>query len=214
MQSAVLARYGSGAQSREAFEIVSPIAGRVLRVVQPSAGLVSPSAPLLELGDPAELEVVVDVLTEDAVRIAPRAKVVLDRWGGPWTLAAHVRLVEPSAFTRLSALGVEEQRVSVVIDFDEPLERRAELGDGYRVETNIVTWAKDDVIAIPSSAAFRQGDGWAVFVAADQRARVRRVELGRRSASEVQVLSGVSEGEQVVVHPSDKVEDGVRIATR
>ena len=214
MQNAVLARYSSGAQSREAFAIVSPIAGRVLRVIQPSAGLVSPSAPLLELGDPAELEVVVDVLTEDAVRIGPHAKVVLDRWGGPWTLAAHVRVVEPSAFTRLSALGVEEQRVSVVIDFDEPLERRAALGDGYRVEANIVTWAKDDVVAIPASAAFRQGDGWAVFVAADDRARIRKVELGRRSASEVQVVSGVSEGDQVVVHPSDKVEDGVRIATR
>lgn len=212
--SAVLARYGDGAKGRDAFDVVSPIAGRVLRVIQSSAGMVAPGAPLLELGDPTELEAVVDVLTEDAVRIPPRAKVVLDRWGGAWTLAAHVRLVEPSAFTRLSALGVEEQRVSVVIDFDEPLERRAALGDGFRVEARIATWQKDDAIAIPSSAAFRQGEGWAVFVALDGRARLRSVEIGRRSASEVQIVSGVAEGDKVVVHPSDKVEDGVRIATR
>jgi HlyD family secretion protein len=145
MASAVLARYGGAAQGQDAFDITSPIAGRVLRVIQASAGMVSASTPLIELGDPTELEVVVDVLTEDAVRIPPRAKVVLDRWGGPWTLAAHVRVVEPSAFTRLSALGVEEQRVSVIVDFDEPLERRAELGDGYRVEAHIVTWESSDV---------------------------------------------------------------------
>jgi HlyD family secretion protein len=176
--------------------------------------MVSPSTQLVELGDPTELEVVVDVLTEDAVRIPPRGKVVLDRWGGPWPLAAHVRIVEPSAFTRLSALGVEEQRVSVVIDIDEPVERRADLGDGYRVEAHIVTWQKDDVIVVPSSAVFRQGEGWATFVASQGRARLQMVELGRRNASEVQITAGLSPGDKIVVHPSDKVEEGVRIATR
>jgi len=213
MARAVLARYGDAAKGGEAFEIVSPIAGRVLRVMQSSAGTVLPSTPLLELGDPAELEVVVDVLTEDAVTIPPRAKVVLDRWGGPWPLAAHVRLVEPSAFTRLSALGVEEQRVSVVIDFDEPVERRTELGDGYRVEARIVTWEKDGVTVVPASAVFRQGEGWAVFVATLGRAQRRMVGVGRRNASEVQIVSGLSVGDRVVLHPSDKVEDGVRIAS-
>ena len=214
MATAVLARYGNPSQQRDAFEIASPIEGRVLRVVQSSAGAIAPSTPLIELGDPREMEVVVDVLTEDAVRIPPRAKVVLDRWGGPWTLDAHARIVEPSAFTRLSALGVEEQRVSVVIDFDDPLERRAELGDGYRVEARIVSWENADVIAIPSSAAFRRVDGWAVFVVDQGRARLQKVEIGERSMTEVQILSGVAEGQEVILHPSDKVEDGARIATR
>jgi HlyD family secretion protein len=214
MAGAVLARYGDAARARGAFEIASPITGRVLRVHQASAGMVSPSTPLLELGDPTELEAVVDVLTEDAVRIPPRAKVTLDRWGGPWPLAAHVRVVEPSAFTRLSALGVEEQRVSVVVDFDEPLARRAELGDGFRVESHIVTWQRDDLLAVPSSAIFRQGDGWAAFVVVEGRARLRAVQIGRRSAAEVEVESGLSEGDTVVVHPSDKVGDGVRVGAR
>ena len=214
MASAALGRYGDAARAREAFEIASPIAGRVLRVHQSSGGMVSPSAQLLELGDPTELEAVVDVLTEDAVRIPPRARVTFDRWGGPWPLAAHVRVVEPSAFTRLSALGVDEQRVSVVIDFDEPLARRAALGDGFRVESHIVTWQRDDLLAVPSSATFRQGDGWAAFVVVEGRARLRAVQIGRRSAAEVEVESGLSEGDRVVVHPSDKVEDGVRVGAR
>lgn len=212
MARAALARYGNAAKGGDAFDIVSPIAGRVLRVVQSSAGMVLPSTPLVEVGDPTELEVVADVLTEDAVRITPGAKVILDRWGGPWPLTAHVSVIEPSAFTRLSALGVEEQRVSIVIDFDEPLERRAELGDGYRVEAHIVTWQKDDVMVVPSSAVFRQKEGWATFVAMQGRARLRMLGIGHRSASDVEVTSGLSAGEQVVIHPSDKVEDGVRIA--
>jgi HlyD family secretion protein len=212
MARAALARYGSATKGGDAFDIVSPIAGRVLRVVQSSSGMVLPSTPLVEVGDPTELEVVADVLTEDAVRITPGAKVILDRWGGPWPLAAHVSVIEPSAFTRLSALGVEEQRVSVVIDFDEPLERRSELGDGYRVEAHIVTWQKDDVMVVPSSAVFRQKDGWATFVAAQGRARLQMLGIGHRSASDVEVTSGLSAGDQVVIHPSDKVEDGVRIA--
>jgi len=211
MARAALARYGNATKGGDAFDIVSPIAGRVLRVVQSSAGMVSPSTPLLEVGDPTELEVVADVLTEDAVRITPGAKVILDRWGGPWPLAAHVSVIEPSAFTRLSALGVEEQRVSIVIDFDEPLERRAELGDGYRVEAHIVTWQKDDVLVVPSSAVFRHRDGWATFVAIQGRARLRMLGIGHRSTSDVEVTSGLSAGDQVVIHPSDKVEDSVRV---
>jgi HlyD family secretion protein len=214
MASAALGRYGDAVKARDAFEIPSPISGRVLRVNQSSAGMVAASTPLLELGDPTELEVVVDVLTEDAVRIPPHARVVFDRWGGPWPLAAHVRVVEPAAFTRLSALGVEEQRASVVIDFDDPLERRAALGDGYRVEAHIVTWQGDDAIVVPTSAVFRRAEGWAAFVVAAGRARLRTVALGHRNASEVEIVSGLSEGDEVVVHPSDRIEDGVRVTPR
>ncbi|NOU29011.1 MAG: HlyD family efflux transporter periplasmic adaptor subunit [Polyangiaceae bacterium] len=212
MVGALLARYGDASKGRDAFEIRSPIAGRVLRVLQASAGAVSPSAPLLELGDPTELEVVVDVLTEDAVRIPPRARVVLERWGGPQPLTGHVRLVEPSAFTRVSALGVEEQRVSVVIDFDDPLARRAELGDGYRVEARIVTWQTEDTIVVPASAVFRNGDGWAAFVVANGTASLRPVQVGRRGTFDIQIDSGLNVGDRVIVHPSEKVRDGVRTA--
>jgi HlyD family secretion protein len=214
MAKAALSRYGSGGKASEVFDIVSPIGGRVLKVMQASAATIAPSTPLMEVGDPTDLEVVVDVLTEDAVRVPPGAKVNLDRWGGPWPLAAHVRVVEPSAFTRVSALGVEEQRVAVIIDLDDPVERRAELGDGYRVEAHIVTWQGDNVLTIPSSAAFRQGDGWATFVAADGRARLRMVELGHRSASEIEITRGLTAGDVVIVHPSDSVRDGARVATR
>jgi HlyD family secretion protein len=214
MANAVVARYGEGTKAREAFEIASPVTGRVLRVVQSNAGVVAPSAPLVEVGDPADLEVVVDVLTEDAVRIPPRAKVVLDRWGGAAPLAAHVRVVEPSAFTRLSALGVEEQRVSVVLDFDDPADRRAELGDGYRVEAHIVTWQQDGVLAVPASAVFRKDDGWAVFSVVNGRARIQRVQVGKRNMTEVQIVSGLDDGGQVVIHPSDRVVEGARVTTQ
>jgi HlyD family secretion protein len=213
MARSALSRYGGAAKGGEAFDIVSPVAGRVLRVVQSSGGPVSPSTPLIELGDPRELEVVVDVLTEDAVRIQPGALVVLDRWGGSRPLRAHVSVVEPSAFTRLSALGVEEQRVGVVIDFDEPVDQRAALGDGYRVEAHIVTWQSDKVVVVPSSAVFRQKDGWAVFVIGEGRARLRMVGIGHRGPSDVEATSGLSPGDKVILHPSDKIEDGVRVAT-
>lgn len=211
MASAALARYSGTSKASDAFEVLSPITGRVLRVLQPSAGVVLPSAQLVEVGDPAELEVVVDVLTEDAVRIPHNAKVTLERWGGPWPLAGHVRVVEPSAFTRLSSLGVEEQRVSVVIDFDEPLERRKELGDGYRVEARVVVWAADDVVLLPSSAVFRRSGGWAVYVEEDGIATLRQIEIGQRGTADVQVLSGIEPGARVILHPSDRVAEEVKV---
>jgi HlyD family secretion protein len=206
-----LGRFSS--RGGDEFDVTSPVEGRVLKIFQRSAGVVQAGTPLLEIGDPAALEIVSDVLTSDAVNIRHDAPVIIERWGDA-PLSGHVRLVEPSAFTRLSALGVEEQRVNVVIDLDAPREKWARLGDGYRVETRIVVWAADAVLAVPSGAAFRHGEGWAVFAVSGGRAMLRQVQIGQRSDSEVQILSGLDEGAAVVLHPSDRVSDGTRIVAR
>ncbi len=211
MTRAALARFGG--KGGEQFDITAPTSGRVLRIVQKSAGVVMPGAPLLEIGDDAALEVVSDVLTSDAVRIPAAAKVKLLRWGGE-PLAGHVRTIEPSAFTRVSALGVEEQRASVVIDLDEPHTKWAALGDGYRLDVEIVTWEQPDVLVLPQGAAFRSGDGWAVFVVENGRAVERRVELGHRSTFDAEILSGLGEGTAIVLHPSEKLVDGSRVVAK
>jgi HlyD family secretion protein len=209
---AALARIGS--PSREEFPVRAPVPGQVLRVLQESEAVVQPGAPLLEIGSPQSLEVVVDVLTTDAVHIKPGALVRIERWGGDSTLSGHVHRVEPSAFTQLSALGVEEQRVNVVIDLDPPRQRWARLGDGYRVEVSIVVWEGRDRLIIPGGAVFRQDDGWAAYVLEGGRARLRPIELGRRNSSETEVLSGLSSGVSVVLYPTDQVRDGVRAESR
>jgi HlyD family secretion protein len=201
-------------QTGEELILKSPIAGRVLKVMQPNAALVQAGAPLLELGDPTALEIVGEVLSSDAVHIPRGARVSLERWGGDASLSGHVLVVEPSAFTRVSALGVEEQRVNVIVEIDEPWEKWSRLGDGYRVETRIVVWESEGVLGVPASAAFRHGDGWAVFVDDKGVARRKLIELGRRSDTHVQVLAGLDEGAAVIVHPSERVADGVRIAVR
>jgi HlyD family secretion protein len=203
-----------GRASDEQLEITAPVAGRVLQVLQQSEGVVQPGTPLIELGDPAALELVVDVLTSDAVHVRPGTPVRIERWGGEYPLRAHVRLVEPSAFTRISALGVEEQRVNLIVDLDEPAERWASLGDGYRVEARILLSQGSDVLRVPAGAVFRRGDGWAVFLSEQGKARLVTVKVGRRNAHHVEVLEGLSEGAQVVVHPSDRVVDGASIAQR
>ena len=201
------------AASEDQLVVPSPVRGRVLQVLQKSEGVVQAGAPLLELGDPSALEIAVDVLTSDAVRIPPGAPVEIVRWGGP-SLPGHVRLVEPSAFTRVSALGVEEQRVNAVIDLDAPYEKWSQLMDGYRVEARIVVWKGKDVLTAPASALFRRDDGWAVFVVQDGRAVARRVEVGHNSGLSAEIVSGLSPGDRVVVHPSDRVADGVRVEHR
>jgi HlyD family secretion protein len=186
----------------------------VLRVLEESAGPVQPGTPLLEIGDPSALEIVADVLTSDAVIIPPSAAVRIDRWGGDGELAAHVRLLEPSAFTRVSALGVEEQRVNVVIDLDDPRERWASLGDGYRVEVHIVVWRDEDVLRVPSSAVFRRDEHWCTFVVEAGIARLREVELGHRARDHVEVLSGLAEGATVIVYPGERIVDGAQVVAR
>jgi len=211
MARTALSRLGSG-RSTEQFEIPAPIGGEVLRVLHPDAGVVAPGTPLVELGDPGALEIVSDILTADAVRLPAAAHVTVDRWGGE-ALRAHVRLVEPSAFARMSALGIEEQRVNVVVDLDEPRARWERLGDGFRVEVHIVAWEAADTLLIPQGATFRQGDGWAVFVMEGGRARLRKVTVGQRGAHDVEVKEGLAPGELALLHPSDRVTDGIRIET-
>ena len=201
-------------QDMSEFELFSPIHGRVLRVMQESSTIVQPGTPLIEVGDPTDLEVVVDVLSTDAVKIRSGGAVLLDRWGGDQPLHGKVRLVEPSAFTKVSALGVEEQRVNVVIDLVDPLEERESLGDGFRVEARIIVWETDDVLKIPSGALFREGDRWATFVVEGQAAVLRFVEIGKQNDIEAAVLSGLDEGESVVLHPSDKLESGRAVSIR
>lgn len=190
-------------------EVRSPVGGRVFRVAQESETPVSPGAPLVELGDAAALEVLVDVLSTDAVRVRPGMPVVVVEWGGAGVLEGRVRTVSPSAFTRVSALGVEEQRVNVVADLLAL--PQAPLGEGYRVEARIVTWEGRNVLKVPLSALFRHESGWAVFVAGAGRARLRPVTLAHRGASEAEVLGGLRGGESVILYPSDEIADGVRV---
>jgi HlyD family secretion protein len=215
MARAALVRFGANAApADEQMELTSPIDGSVLRLIQESAGVVQAGAPLVEIGDPAHLEIAVDVLTSDAVHIERGDRVIIERWGGDRDLEGHVRTVEPSAFTRTSALGVEEQRVNVVIDLDSPRRHWQRLGDGYRVETRIVVWEEENVLAVPASAVFRRGEGWAVYRVREGVARLTRVRIGRRNALSVQVLGGLREGDKVVAHPSDRVTDGIEVAPR
>ena len=197
------------------FPISAPIDGRVLRVFQESSTVVQAGARLLELGDPRDLEVAVDVLSSDAVNIRPGAEVRLEHWGGDRPLSGKVRLIEPSAFTKTSALGVDEQRVWIIIDLTGPPESRTTLGDGYRVEARITTWRGSDVTKIPAGALFRTApDSWAVFVADGDVARSREVTRGQSNGIETEILSGLAPGEQVILHPSDQIEDGVTIRPR
>ncbi len=197
------------AQDGACIELRSPVKGQVLRNPEKSERVVAAGTPLLELGDTGSLEVVVDVLSADAVKVKPAALMLLEDWGGTEPLRARVRLVEPSGFVKLSALGVEEQRVNVVADFMEP---PVGLADGYRVEARIVVWEADDVVKIPTSALFRRAGAWNVFVVDAGRARARTIEIGQRSATEAQVLHGLGPEERVILHPSDEVADGARVA--
>lgn len=203
-----------GADGNGQFLIKAPISGRVLKLFQESATIATPGMQLVELGDPLDLEVVVDVLSSDAVRIRPGAKALLDQWGGEEPLPATVRLVEPSGFTKISALGVEEQRVNVILDLDVPPEKRESLGDSFRVEARIVVWEEPEVVKVPTSSLFREQGDWAVFVVDDGHARLRRIEVGRQNGLEAQVLAGLEPGERIITHPSDKVADGVEVFVR
>lgn len=209
---ALLAATETPENGPERHEVRAPVAGQVLRVLQESEAVVAAGAPLLELGDPAELEVLVDVLTTEAVGIAPGAPVTIERWGGPVALQGRVRRVEPGAFTRVSALGVEEQRVWVVIDLVGPREGRAALGDGFRVDARITVEAIEDAVLVPASALFRRGGGWAVFVVQDGLARERRVAVTRRAARSAMVADGLAPGETVILFPPSVLRDGARVS--
>lgn len=194
--------------------IKSPVSGRVLRVLHEDAGVVAPATALLEIGDPADLEVEIDVLSTDAVRVRPGARVQFSHWGGEATLEGRVRVVEPAGFLKISALGVEEQRVNIIADFLTPAEQRRALGDAYRVEARIVVWEGENVLKIPVGALFHSGGDWAVFLAQHGRAQLIRVVVGHSNGRETEIIQGLSVGDEVVIHASDKVGDGVSISAR
>ena len=194
--------------------VKAPVDGVVLQRLRESESLVPAGEPLIEIGDPREIEIVTDLLSTDAVRVTPGARAMIEQWGGETALAATVRRIEPAGFTKVSALGVEEQRVNVVLDFVDEGEGCALLGDAYRVETRIVLWEAPNVLKVPTNALFRDNSQWGVYVARGGRARRTIVEIGHQTAQEAEVLDGLTEGARVIVHPGDLVHDGTRIANR
>jgi HlyD family secretion protein len=194
--------------------VTAPADGVVLRRLRESESLVPAGEPLLEIGDPGRLEIVADLLSTDAVRVKPGARAMIEQWGDEAVLEATVRRIEPAGFTKVSALGVEEQRVNVILDFVDAVKAGAVLGDAYRVEVRIVVWESQSVVKVPTGALFREGDQWSVYTASDGRAQRVAVELGRQTGQEAEVLSGLSEGTRVILHPGDQVADGVPIEER
>jgi HlyD family secretion protein len=218
MARAALIEPGEGeaftAATRCCIPVRSPVDGRVLRVLKESETVVQAGEPLIEVGDPTDLEIVVDLPSNETVRIAERAPVVIEAWGGDKPLSGTVRRIEPSAFTKVSALGIEEQRVNVLIDLDDPPQARPALGHGFRVLARVVVYEAHDIVLVPAAALFRAGRDWAVFVSHEERAHMRRIEIGANDGRFAEVQSGLSEGDTVVLYPSDKVTDGIRIGDR
>ncbi len=192
----------------------APVAGEVLKIHHECEGPVETGLPLMEIGNPAALEVVVDVLSMDAIKIQTGMRVLFERWGGDAPLEGIVRTVEPVGFTKVSALGVEEQRVWVVVAITSNVDQWQRLGDGYRVEARFILWDEDDVLQLPASSVFRYRDGWAVFVIDGGRAQRRPVTIGQRNGLSVQILAGVDSGDRVLDHPSDEVDEGVSVRAR
>lgn len=205
---------GANPEGLPFISLKAPVTGRVFRVLQKSESVVAAGTPILEIGNSGEIEVASDMLSTDAVKVRPGATAWITDWGGPGELAARVRLIEPSGFTKFSALGVEEQRVKVVLDITEPREVWTQLGDGFRVNVRIAIWESDSEIRVPLGALFRRDESWAAFVARDGRVSVTSVSIGQVNGRDAQVTSGLEEGDQVVLHPSDRIRDGSRIAVR
>ena len=194
--------------------LLAPVDGVVLRRFRESESVVPAGEPLVEIGDPSHLEIVADLLSTDAVKVKPGMRVLVEQWGGDRPLGAVVERVEPAGFTKVSALGVEEQRVNVIMDLDDDHAAWQAMGDGYRVEVRIQIWEAASVVKVPTSALFRVGDQWAVYVLDGSRAARRVVELGQRTRAEAEVRGGVDEGQRVVVHPPDTLVDGARVTVR
>jgi HlyD family secretion protein len=202
---------GTGKPTERRWQVRAPVAGHVLKVLQESEGVVAVGTPLLEIGEPRDLEIVSDILTTDAVNIKPGDPVRIERWGRPEPLEGRVRRVEPSAFTKVSALGVEEQRVNVVIDIVTPASEWSSLGDGYRVDVKVVVFSTANAIKVPVSALFRRDSQWAVFVVENGRAKIRPIELAHRSGLDAMVTKGLQPDERVIVYPGDRVRDGAKV---
>jgi HlyD family secretion protein len=211
--SALQAFQTSGGQ--EQISITAPVQGRLLKIHHKSEGTVQAGTPILEIGDPYSLEIKVDLLSTDAVQIGRGTKVRIKRWGSENILNGSVEVVEPSGYTRISSLGVEEQRVPVIMDILSPREQWKQLGDGYRVVAEFIIWQNDDVIQVPSSSLFRtEGDQWSLFVVENGRAHLRNVDTGYQSGLQTQIINGLQIGEDVITHPDERIEDGVRVELR
>ena len=199
------------ADSVAPIEVRANASGRVLHVFQESSRAVMQGTPLLEIGDPSDLEVIVEMLSRDGAAIAAGAPVSLEQWGGPVPLEGKVRLVEPAAFTKYSALGVEEQRVNVVVDITSPRESWRSLGDNFRVEARVITWESAGALKVPVSGLFRQGNAWAAFVVRAGKAVLVPVKAGKSSGAEIQVVEGLTEGDEVILYPGDRIKPGQRV---
>jgi HlyD family secretion protein len=198
----------------ECVPITAPVSGRVLTVTDQSERVIGAGEAIMQIGDPANLEIVVDFLSADAVKIEPAQTVIIDNWGGAQPLTGRVQRVEPFGFTKISALGIEEQRVNVVIDLVTSPEQWQRLGHGYQVEARVVLWEADNVLTVPLTALFRQEGEWVLFVEEDGRAALRAVEMGQRNGLVAEIAAGLVAGERVIVHPSDRVVAGVKVAAR
>jgi HlyD family secretion protein len=203
-----------GGRAGNVIPLYSPIDGVVLRQVQESAAVVPAGQPLLEIGDVTDLEIVSDLLSSAAVRVRPEQPVLIEQWGGDKPLHGRVRLVEPSGFTKISALGVEEQRVNTIIDFVDPPDARGTIGDGYRVEVRIIVASREGVLKVPTASLLRHGEDWAVYVDEGGRAARRIVQIGQRNGLEAEITAGLAEGERIIAYPSDAVSDGVKVVAR
>jgi HlyD family secretion protein len=192
-------------------EVRSPVSGRVLHVFQESERPLTAGTPILDVGDPTDIEVVIELLSRDGAALTPGTKVELEQWGGPKPIEARVRLVEPAAFTKISALGVEEQRVNVVADITTPLAERSALGDNFRVEARVIVWESEKTLKVPVSSLFRRGSNWSAYVLRNGRATLVPVQPGRSSGIETQVLEGLKEGDEVILYPGDRVQEGQRV---
>jgi len=195
-------------------EVKPPVSGRVLRVMQESETIVSPGTAILEIGDPADIEIEAEILSRDAVTMRPGDSVEIDQWGGETPLKARVRRIEPAAFTKISALGVEEQRVIVLSDLMDPPEAARSLGDRFRVEVRVAVWHADDVLVVPAGALFREGNAWKTYIHQNGRARLAAVRAGRSDGRFTEVLSGLKAGDKVLLHPPDTVGDESRVEER
>ena len=194
--------------------VSSPVAGVVLKRIRESESIVPAGDPLLEIADPMRLEIVSDLLSTDAVRVKPASRAIIEQWGGDNTLDGRVRRIEPAGFTKVSALGVEEQRVNVIVDFEDPSAACAALGDAYRVEVRIVVWEGRDVVKVPTSALFRDGRQWAVYRLLEGRAQHTPVEVGHQTGQEAEIAAGLSASDRVIVYPGDALRHGARVRPR
>ena len=194
--------------------LYAPVDGKVLRVLKKSEGVLLAGTVIVEVGDPRDLEIVVDLLSADAVKVIPGQRVVIDNWGGEKSLNGTVKQIEPFGFTKVSALGIEEQRVNVVIELTDPPETYAKLAHGFSVDVSIVLWEGSNILTLPLTALFRDGDDWAVYRVEKGRAKLRKVEIDHANGLEVEVVAGLAEGDTVVVHPSNQVHDGVAVVSR